>query len=461
MKPASLSLRIGLWVGLLGSVLMVLLISLTYLVLEHQLDIRARQSLDSKMDQVRHRLDEDMGPGILPQGTHALRDLIIGHDYLSLTLLPTAPGLPPLMQTESFVDWQTLDRLPLQKGSLEWTAGNGHNLLTSRSVVTLENGESVRVFLTLDRHADAALLGAFLRSSLLSTPLLLLLIALGARLAAQRGLLPLRRFGKVAALVSTDDMSHRIPVKRLPDELKDAAHALNTMLGRLDEGVRQLTQFSDDLSHELRSPINNMLGKTQVALSRRRDNAAYQSVLESNVEELERVARIVSEMLFLAQVSHPKILLPSDPVHLGAEAHKVAELFELSAEEKDLQIQITGDAQVFGDRLMIQRAISNLLSNAIRHTPERSIVEVRISEDESGIALQVENPGPGIAAEHLPHLFERFYRVDPSRTRAAGGTGLGLAIVNTIMDLHQGTVSAQSSEAGPTRFLLRFPRRVA
>ena len=271
----------------------------------------------------------------------------------------------------------------------------------------------------------------------------------------------MRRFGKVAALVSTDDMSHRIPVKRLPDELKDAAHALNTMLGRLDEGVRQLTQFSDDLSHELRSPINNMLGKTQVALSRRRDNAAYQSVLESNVEELERVARIVSEMLFLAQVSHPKILLPSDPVHLGAEAHKVAELFELSAEEKDLQIQITGDAQVFGDRLMIQRAISNLLSNAIRHTPERSIVEVRISEDESGIALQVENPGPGIAAEHLPHLFERFYRVDPSRTRAAGGTGLGLAIVNTIMDLHQGTVSAQSSEAGPTRFLLRFPRRVA
>ncbi|QIE91110.1 MULTISPECIES: heavy metal sensor histidine kinase [Pseudomonas] len=458
MKPASLSLRIGLGVGLLGSVLLILLIIFTYFVLEHQLDIRARLSLDSKMDQIRHRLSEDMGPGVLPEGSHALRDLIIGHDYLSLALLPAEPGQPPLMETESFVDWQALDQLDFNSGSPEWTASNGHNLLTTRKIIELKNGESVRAYLTLDRHADAALLGAFLRSSLVASPFLLVLIALGARLAAQRGLQPLRRFGKVASLVSTDDMSHRIPVKRLPDELKDAANALNTMLGRLDEGVSQLTQFSDDLSHELRSPINNILGKTQVALSRPRDAKAYQSVLESNVEELERVARIVSEMLFLAQVSHPKVLLPTDSVQLRLEAEKVIELFEISAEEKDLKIRVTGKGNITGDRLMIQRAISNLISNAIRHAPKSSIVSIDIREDESGVALAVENPGPGISAEHLVHLFERFYRVDQSRARSAGGTGLGLAIVKTIMDLHEGTATVHSSEIGPTTFQLRFPR---
>lgn len=457
MKPASLSLRIGLWVGLLGSVLMLLLAALAYLALDHQLDARAERALQDKLGQLRHSLEADPGLAALPLQGHALQDQLLGHDNLSAALFDIAHGQPVRFNSGPVADLATLDDFDGEGQPLGWTAPDGRRLLSGRMLVDLRDGNRLRVFLTLDRRDDDALLGAFLRSALLAMPPLLLLIALGARLVAKRGLQPLRRFGRVASLVSTEDLSHRIPVQHLPRELGEAARALNVMLHRLDNGVQQLTQFSDDLAHELRSPIGNLLGKAQVTLSRPRDKEEYEAVLASSIEELERVTRIVSDMLFLAQVSHPKALLPMEPVQLGTEARKVAELFAISAEDKSLEIDIDGHGLVLGDRLMIQRAISNLLSNAIRHTPVGGRIRVRVRSDSDKVALLMENPGPGIAAEHLAHLFERFYRVDKNRSRAEGGTGLGLAIVRSIMELHQGKACAESTPQGPTRFSLNFP----
>jgi len=457
MKPASLSLRIGLWVGLLGSVLMLLLVALAYLALDHQLDVRAARALEDKLGQLRHSLDVDPGLAALPLRGYALKDQLMGHDNLSAALLAVRHGQPALFNSGREADLATLDDFAGNGRPFSWSTEDGRRLLTGQNLVQLRDGTTVRVFLTLDRRDDDALLGAFLRSALLAMPLLLLLIAFAARLVAKRGLQPLRRFGKVASLVSTEDLSHRMPVQRLPRELGDTARALNLMLHRLDNGVQQLTQFSDDLAHELRSPIGNLLGKAQVTLSRPREKAEYEAVLASGIEELERVTRIVSDMLFLAQVSHPKALLPREPVRLDEEAQKVAELFAFSAEEKSQAIEIEGNGWVLGDRLMIQRAISNLLSNAIRHTPKGGRIRVRVEADQEAVALQVENPGAGIAPQHLEHLFERFYRVDKGRSRADGGTGLGLAIVRSIMELHQGTASAESSVDGPTRFRLAFP----
>lgn len=457
MKPASLSLRIGLWVGALGSVLMLLLVTLAYLALDHQLDLRAHRELADKLGQLRHSLDADPGLAALPLRGHALQDQLMGHDNLSAAIFDEQHGRPVRFNNGPAADLATLDDFAGSGRTFAWTTPDGRRLLTERSLVRLRDGNSLRVFLTLDRRADDALLSAYLRSALLAMPPLLLLVALGARLVAKRGLQPLRQFGQVAALVSTEDLSHRIPLQHLPRELGKAARALNLMLHRLDSGVQQLSQFSDDLAHELRSPIGNLLGKSQVTLSRPRQKEEYEAVLASGVEELERVSRIVSDMLFLAQVSHPRALLPQEPVQLEQEASKVAELFDFSAEEKSLAITIEGKGQVVGDRLMIQRAISNLLSNAIRHTPAGGCISVRVLDDGEWVTLQVENPGAGIAEEHLEHLFERFYRVDKGRSRAAGGTGLGLAIVRSIMELHQGKASARSTEEGPTRFLLEFP----
>lgn len=457
MKPASLSLRIGLWVGVLGSVLMVLLLTLAYLALDHQLDQRAHRELEDKLGQLRHALDADPGLAALPLRGHALQDQLMGHDNLSATLLDEQGGQSPRFSSGPPRDVTTLDEFPGSGRAFGWTSADGRRLLTERGLVRLRDGNILRVFLTLDRRDDDALLGAFLRSAWLAVPPLLLLIALGARLVAKRGLQPLRQFGQVASLITTQDLSHRIPVQDLPRELGKAARALNLMLHRLDGGVQQLTQFSDDIAHELRSPIGNLLGKAQVTLSRPREKDEYEAVLAASTEELERVGRIVSDMLFLAQVSHPRALLPQEAVQLEEEAAKVAELFDFSAEERSLRIAIEGHGQVVGDRLMIQRAISNLLSNAIRHTPEGECISVQVREDGATVTLEVQNPGTGIAAEHLPHLFERFYRVDKGRSRAQGGTGLGLAIVRSIMELHLGAASAQSSEEGPTRFLLKFP----
>ncbi|MBB4866696.1 two-component system heavy metal sensor histidine kinase CusS [Pseudomonas nitritireducens] len=457
MKAPSLSLRIGLWVGLLGSVLTLLLLTLAYLALDHQLDQRAHRELEDKLGQLRHALDADPGLAALPLRGHALQDQLMGHDNLSAALLDEQRGRPAQFSSGPNADLTILDEFAGNGRAFAWTAPDGRRLLTERSLIRLRDGNTLRVFLTLDRRDDDALLGAFLRSAWLAVPPLLLLIALGARLVAKRGLQPLRQFGQVASRVTAQDLSHRIPLQDLPRELGKAARALNLMLHRLDGGVQQLTQFSDDIAHELRSPIGNLLGKAQVTLSRPREKAEYEAVLAASTEELERVGQIVCDMLFLAQVSHPRALLPQEPVRLEEEAEKVAELFAFSAEEKSLRIVIEGHGMVVGDRLMIQRAISNLLSNAIRHTPESERIKVQVSDDGAAVTLQVHNPGAGIAAEHLPHLFERFYRVDKGRSRAQGGTGLGLAIVRSIMELHLGAASAQSSEEGPTRFLLKFP----
>jgi len=207
----------------------------------------------------------------------------------------------------------------------------------------------------------------------------------------------------------------------------------------------------------LRTPINNLMGKAQVTLSRERTTLEYKNVLVSCTEELERVARIVSDMLFLAQANHPSALAPFESIALEDEAWKVAELFSLSAQDKQIKLNVSGSAQVMGDRLMIQRAISNLLSNALRHCPAGKTVSLLIEQDATQASLQVSNPGAGIEAQHLPHLFDRFYRVDSSRSRSQGSTGLGLAIVRSIMSLHQGVAEVKSLPGGMTVFRLGFP----
>ena len=199
------------------------------------------------------------------------------------------------------------------------------------------------------------------------------------------------------------------------------------------------------------------MGKAQVTLSRERDNANYREVLEDSIEELTRLNRIINDMLFLAQVSQPQAQVALKPLALADETAQVAELFAISAEFKDIELRIRGWGTALGDRLMFQRALSNLLSNAIRHAPAGKHIDLGIEREGSDIRVWVENQGPGIAAEHQPQLFERFYRVGAGRSRLEGGTGLGLAIVKSIMQLHSGRVEVMSSPAGPTRFTLVFP----
>ncbi|WAG78881.1 heavy metal sensor histidine kinase [Metapseudomonas furukawaii] len=460
MRLRSLSMRLGLSVSMMGAALVVLLAALAYFALTRELDNLSEESLEDKLKQIQHTLSADMDSFEISGRPHALLDTVVGHDNLHLTILDEDADSQVLFS----VGKNSLDPAlkNLLKGAetklFRWSNSEGHNILTASRLMSLQDGDQVRIVLSIDRMDDEVLLSAYLRSTLATVPFLLALIGIGAWWIVRRGLSPLRHIRRVASLVSTQDLSPRISVDKLPEELSELAHGINFMLHRLDSGVQQLSQFSDDLAHELRSPITNLMGKAQVTLSRDRPPEEYKAVLESCTEELERVTRIVSDMLFLAQVSHPTSLITFEKISLGDEAIRVADLFALTAEEKKIELKVSGNGGTYGDRLMIQRAISNLLSNAIRHSPIGAIISIQIQKSAETISISVENPGIGIPSQHLPYLFERFYRVDKSRSRAEGGTGLGLAIVRSIMSLHQGTVEVSSTPGGPTTFRLNFPK---
>ncbi|MGW8461798.1 heavy metal sensor histidine kinase [Pseudomonas sp. CLCA07] len=462
MKPASLSLRLGLTVSIVGALLVVFLAILAYFTLTHELNAVSRDGLEKKMEQVEHSLALYSDPGDISSKPHILLDQVMGHDNLTLTIYERSNLRAPLLKSGTGMADPRLELKAVRAATDQLaystsTDAQGTKFLTASRLIRIKDGTRVPVLLSMDNAHDQALLSAYLRSTLMALPLLLIFIGLSAWVAVLRGLAPMREFRQVAAMVSTQDLDHRLSVVNMPQELSELAQGINFMLHRLDNGVQQLSQFSDDLAHELRSPINNLMGKAQVTLSRERTTQEYKDILVSCTEELERVARIVSDMLFLAQVSQPAALTPFELIALEDEALKVADLFSLSAQDKQIHLTVVGSARVKGDRLMIQRAISNLMSNALRHCPAGQTVSLLIEQGATEVSLLVGNPGAGIEAQHLPHLFDRFYRVDHSRSRAQGSTGLGLAIVRSIMSLHQGVAEVKSMPGAMTVFRLGFP----
>ncbi|MCW2270026.1 heavy metal sensor histidine kinase [Pseudomonas sp. JUb96] len=459
MRPARLSLRLGLSVILMGAALVLLLACLAVLALDHELDSRARKSLMAKMSQIEHSLSIDLMADDLQSRAHPLLDVVMGHDNLSLSVIALTGRHSALLTLGPGLEADRLLRIHSDQHLTfsQWQDSNDDQLLTASRLMRLQDGTEVRVLLTVNRADDNSLLQAYLRSTLWTLPLLLLLIGFVAWKLVQRGLTPLRRFRRIAEQVSAQQLTLRLPETGLPQELSDLAGSMNVMLDRIDGGVQRLSQFSDDLAHELRTPISNLMGKAQVTLARERPVEQYKEVLETSIEELTRLNRIITDMLFLAQVSQPQAQVPLKPVSLADEVTRVSELFEFSAEQKHIVLRQQGWGTVMADRLMVQRALSNLLSNAIRHSPSGHAVDIGIERCGDAVCLWVENQGPGIAQEHLPHLFERFYRAGSGRSRLEGGTGLGLAIVKSIMQVHRGEVEVRSEVNGKTRFSLVFP----
>ena len=316
---------------------------------------------------------------------------------------------------------------------------------------------SLRLLLALDTHHHTHFMEELQRSLMLYLLAAGLASGLLAWWAARRGLAPLRDMRERARRVTAHQLDERMPVASVPVEMANLAFELNTMLERLQRDFQRLSEFSSDLAHELRTPISNLLTQTQVTLAQPRDAASYRDTLASNAEEFQRLGRMVSDMLLLAKTQHGLALPHREPVALHQEAQALFDYFDVVAEEKGVSLVLEGQATTQGDRLMLQRAISNLLSNAIRHAPEHSRVRVAVGSTDGQASLCVDNAGPPIAPEHLPRLFDRFYRVDKSRAHlSAEGTGLGLAITRATMEAHGGTVTVASS-AEHTRFCLRFP----
>jgi two-component system heavy metal sensor histidine kinase CusS len=240
-----------------------------------------------------------------------------------------------------------------------------------------------------------------------------------------------------------------------PRELQPLATAFDGMLKRLDDSFTRLSQFSADLAHELRTPIANMIGEAQVALTRDRTAAEYRDTIESTVGECERLSRIVDNLLFVARVDAAREPIARKLFDARAAVQKIAAFYQTIADDHHVTISCSGDGQIYADPDLFERALGNLLDNALRFTPENGSVQIALSKRDAEFEVAVSDNGCGITSEHLPRVFDRFYRADSSR--GSDGAGLGLALVRSIVDLHGGSAKIESKIGRGTIVTMTFP----
>ena len=414
--------------------------------------------LTGKMELTRHALGMLQSSADLAQlaqqmdhslvGHHGLEVLVIGANQAVLFATPNAGFEPDLIQASA------------QHRALRpqlWTLGAQTYRGIAAEVTTGISGQSrVTVAVATDIGHHQSYMRSFLRTLWLFVAGAAALTGVLGWIAARRGLAPLRAMREQAQVVTAQQLSHRLPVESVPLELAELAQSLNDMLARLEEAFLRLSDFSSDIAHELRTPVSNLMTQTQVALSRARDADAYRAILESNAEEFEHMTRMISDMLLLAKAENGLVVPNRETLQVAAEVRALFDYYDAVAEEKGITLTLEGEAELSADRLMLRRALGNLLSNAVRHASAGSTVRVQVGARADQVRVAMENQGDTIAPEFLERVFDRFFRVDPSRQRASEGTGLGLAITRSIVLAHGGSI-AVTSTAGVTRFTIQLP----
>ena len=279
-------------------------------------------------------------------------------------------------------------------------------------------------------------------------------------LLARRGLRPLRAISGQIGQIDPDQLRTSIAQSEWPAELRVLAVTFDDLMERIARSFEQLSRFSSDLAHEFRSPINNLVAAASVTLGRARTPAEYQTTLEVVIEEGERLSRMVTSMLFLARADNAKQLVRMEAVSTATEFGKLMDFFDIVAEEHGVTLSTHGDLTMAADPMLLRQALSNLVANALRHTARGGRIALDAQEHGASVALTVSDDGCGIAQEHLPLIFDRFYRVDAARS-ATDSTGLGLSVVRSIAELHGGTVTVSSKPDHGTTFTLLLPKEHA
>jgi len=316
-------------------------------------------------------------------------------------------------------------------------------------------GNGTRLCGILDVTQDEQVSRRYLRKLSIVVTLAICLAAGAGWVLTRRGLAPLRAMSAEIGRINAEKLNYRIANEAWPSDLRQLALTFDDMLARLQRSFEQLSRFSSDLAHEFRSPINNLVAAASVTLGRARDVTAYQNTLEVMVAEGNRLSRMVSSMLFLARADNARQTLHLETVSAQAEFRKLIDFFGIMAEEQDITLHATGDASFVADPILLRRALSNLVANALQHTPRGGTVVLRAVAQDGNVLIAVSDNGAGIAPEHIPYLFDRFYRVDAARS-SGDSTGLGLAVVRSIAELHGGSVGVHSVPGQGARFEMRF-----
>lgn len=343
---------------------------------------------------------------------------------------------------------------------VKWRAPTGEHflLMTTRTKEGHPPGKWRTIQVAMDVTNEQEIIKYFLYN--LTTILFFgIFIAAGLGFSvASKVLHPLGKVTEVVDRITSSHIDERTDPSSWPKELSSLAVAFNRMLDRIEDSLTRLSRFSSDLAHELRTPINNMLGEAEIAIAQNGVTEECRHVLESGIEELNRIARLIDSLLFLAKAENPETCIERTRFDVYGEVTKVCEYFEGLAEEEGVKITCSGSGVMAADPLLVRRAVSNLLANAIHHTPATGSIDVAVRQaDDHYLEILVSDTGQGIPEEHLPHIFDRFYRADAARSNYPHGSGLGLAIVKSIMDLHKGTITIRSKPGEGTKVTLRFP----
>ena len=462
--PISLTARLSLLFA--GSMALALLVAgmLFERAVEGQFQRRDLQELNGKMEVVRDTLGNIASYETIAELPLQLHNtLTAGHPHSAITIVGSDGTVLLSMGSPNVVRHLVEGTATGKPQPVTWSLDN-HTYRTAADRVALgvPGSQPAEVAISFDTTNDQEFIAAFRRFLWFGIGLGSLVMGLIGWMAVRKGLSPLRNVSAMLANVSTSQLDKPLPTTGIPSDLQDLISAFNRMLARLNCSFKRLSEFSSDIAHELRTPINNMMLQSQVALSRKRDTEEYYTTLQSNLEELRRISRMIEDMLFLANADNRLLVPKLEATDLREEVAKLLDFFEIVASERQVGLVQSGAAPtVLSDRLMIQRALSNLLSNALRFTPEGKMIDVRIREDAGTASVTIGNPGPEIPAEHLPKIFGRLYRVDASRREGDTlNVGLGLAITKSIVEIHGGTVSAESAK-GRTCFTITLPFKPA
>lgn len=446
----SISLRISLIFAIMTASILLVMGMMVHQLVNFHFKEQDLNLVEGKIQLISNILRQN--PTASPELSKQLKDALVGHHGLVVQIQR------PMGQTifSTLPAHSSNLSLLLTEGSplVEWTSHQRQY----RGMIAKHTDqiEHVQIMVGVNTAHHMSFLSQFRQE--------LLLIGIGGTglltflgwLAARRGLLPAQTMAKVAEGISAQHLSQRLDHNAAPTELQPLVLAFNDMLDRLENALAKLSEFSADLAHELRTPINTLMTQTQVCLSKPRDTTAYKDVLFSNLEEYERLARMIADMLFLAQADDGSALCSLESVNLADEVTMLYEFYDALAEEKAMTLQQIGNAQVQGNRLMLRRAFSNLIANAIRYGTAGSPILIVFRQYAASVSISIENRAAQIPAKQLDRLFDRFYRVDESRQRVAESSGLGLAITKSIVQSHSGEISVSSTKESIT-FQIQLP----
>ena len=428
--PGSLTRRLSVGLALLSLTVLAMVCTAVFGWAHFGLSEQQSERLDRYRVQVEHLFKEAQETGDERLLTHKLGDVLVGQTLLSVEIL-RSDGSP-------FFQW----------------SGNspGQALRLLRFALPAPDNSSAawQTRLALDVSADAATLNLLAASLSAAAAVGALLIAAGGSVLVRRGLQPVRRLVEQTRALSVETRDRRLDGSAQPDELAPLVLQFNQLLGRLQCAFDRLEAFNADVAHELATPLSTLIGSTEIALRRERSADELRVVLECNLEELQRLARIVQDMLFLAHADHGTQARRKPAASVAQLLWRVASFHEAALADRSLIVQVKGDATADIDSSLIERAASNLLSNAARYARPGSIVNLVVGSYQEELHLQVENEGETIPADRVGRIFDRFYRAETSRKNADRHHGLGLSIVAAIAQMHGGTPFARSAQGRTT-----------